>query len=44
MPIEAIKRVEQLAAKEGFKQIYEPVFQKYAMLARVDAPHNKQHP
>ncbi len=35
-PPEVIKRVEQLAANEGFKPHAEPIFKTYALLAGVD--------
>jgi len=36
MPTHVIKRVEQLAARDGFKPHAEPTFRSYALLAGVD--------
>ena len=39
-PPAVIKRVEQLAAHEGFKPHAEPIFRKYTLLAGVDEDNN----
>jgi hypothetical protein len=36
MPANVIKRVESLAAKDGFHPHVEPIFRTYALLAGVD--------